>query len=103
MRMPCSPSAPCTRRKRRITYPLSLIHISGIGAEIKPENQITLIARKDTSYTNASFAIEAPKVPCKNVVTYQDDSVSHAEVENEPVRDVYKRQVCTLTPFNSGA
>lgn len=57
----------------------------GTGARINPENQITLIARKDTGYTNASPSVEDPKTTCENVFVYQDDSMTREHVENLPV------------------
>ena len=57
----------------------------GTGARINPENQITLIARKDTGYTNASPSVEDPQTLCENVFVYQDDSMTREHVENLPV------------------
>ena len=57
----------------------------GTGARINPENQITLIARKGTGYTNASPSVEDPQTTCENVFVYQDDSMTREHVENLPV------------------
>lgn len=54
----------------------------GTGARINPENQITLIARKGTGYTNASPSVEDPQTTCENVFVYQDDSMTREHVEN---------------------
>lgn len=56
----------------------------GIGAKIKPENQIILIIREGTSYTNVSTSLQQPGKTCSEVWTYTDDTVTKKEVENDP-------------------
>ncbi len=64
----------------------------GTGAELKPENKITLIRRDesgDTEYTNAStYTPEGASDPvtCTGVIKYKNNQVVEDEVENDPAK-----------------
>ena len=58
----------------------------GIGAVIKPENQITLIKADNVNYTNNSTSIEGSAVSCTKVISYTKDAVTKGEVENNPTK-----------------
>lgn len=57
----------------------------GIGAEIKPENQVILITREGTTYTNNSQSLDGSNTSCTKQFYYKDDRVVSEEVENTPV------------------
>lgn len=56
----------------------------GIGTEIMPENQITLIKHEDAEYTNYSTSLEDNTIICEEVFNYQEDTINKNEkIENE--------------------
>ena len=57
---------------------------SGTSAKINPQNQIILIRREGTNYTNASPAIQNPQVTCTQVFIYQQDRMTQEHVQNLP-------------------
>lgn len=56
----------------------------GIGTEIMPENQITLIKHKDAKYANYSTSLDGSKT-CDEVFNYQEDKITKEYIENEAV------------------
>lgn len=62
---------------------------AGTGAKIKPENQVILIKRNGTNYTNNSQSIavngQGDTVSCTGTISYEDDRVTQGEVENLPI------------------
>lgn len=57
----------------------------GSSSKIDPANQITLIKRSTTNYTNQSVSIEDPSVTSTQVFNYKDDRVTKEDTENKPV------------------
>lgn len=55
----------------------------GIGANIRPSSQVTLIKRSGTEYSNDSTSLDGTAV-CSNVLEYKDDKVTEGRVENDP-------------------
>lgn len=62
---------------------------AGTGAEMNLENQIILIKRNGTDYTNDSESInandEGKKESCTGTISYEDDKVTQGKVENLPI------------------
>ncbi len=57
----------------------------GIGAAIKPENQIILIKPVNSNYSNSSQSLATPVASCTGTIEYKLDAVTTGEVENDPV------------------
>lgn len=57
----------------------------GIGAQIKPENQIILIKPVNSNYSNSSRSLATPVTSCTGTINYKLDAVTTGEVENELV------------------
>ena len=57
----------------------------GIGAQIKPENQIILIKPEGRNYSNSSQSLATPAASCTGTINYKLDTVTDGFVENDPV------------------
>ena len=57
----------------------------GIGAQIKPENQIILIKPEGSNYSNSSQSLATPAASCTGTINYKLDAVTTGGVENNPV------------------
>ena len=57
----------------------------GIGAQIKPKNQVILIRPNTGEYTNNSASVDPAGAACTGVIEYIKDAVTVGEVENDPV------------------
>lgn len=57
----------------------------GIGAQIKPENQIILIKPVNSNYSNSSQSLATPGTSCTGTIEYKLDAVTTGGVENNPV------------------
>ena len=76
----------------------------GIGAEIKPENKITLIKSEETGYQNASTYIEDTEegegnpqaITCNSVMDYYKNATTSDEVENDPATGPGSEQFATV-------
>ena len=57
----------------------------GIGAQIKPVNQIILIKPEGGNYLNSSQSLATPVTSCTGTIEYKLDAVTTGKVENDPV------------------
>lgn len=57
----------------------------GIGAAIKPGNQIILIKPVGSNYSNSSQSLATPVTSCTGTIEYKLDAVTDGKVENDPV------------------
>lgn len=87
----------------RVVYWL-VENYAGIGAEIKPENKITLIKSAETGYQNASTYTEdvedTEEVPetitCNSEMNYYKNTTTSDEVENDPATGPGADQFATV-------